>query len=119
MNPRITKEMANQIVTTKPALIFAVLSATVVPWMPALFAAEDFCASCGRQMSVCGDFVHRKDNVSAMHGQPSLGVDSMRPTAWPPIYQKTCFAFELREDVPIRNFTRTSKVTISYENSPL
>ena len=74
--------MANQIVTTKPALIFCgfILANPSYPWMPAP-------SVCGRRFlrllwsvderlwQLCAD---RKDNVSAMHGQPSLGVDSMR-----------------------------------------
>ena len=31
---------------------------------PAAFAADEICASCGQQVSVSGDFAHRKDNAS-------------------------------------------------------
>ncbi len=32
-------------------------------WAPAAFAADVICASCDQQVSVSGDFVHRKDDV--------------------------------------------------------
>ena len=31
---------------------------------PAAFAADEICASCGQEVSVSGDFTHRKDNAS-------------------------------------------------------
>ena len=32
--------------------------------VPVAFAADEICASCGQQVSVSGDFAHRKDNAS-------------------------------------------------------
>jgi hypothetical protein len=31
-------------------------------WLPAAFAADEICASCGAQVSVSGDFAHRSEN---------------------------------------------------------
>ena len=34
--------------------------------VPAAFASDELCASCGQQVSVSGDFAHRKDNASVV-----------------------------------------------------
>ena len=44
-----------------------ILFASIVGlWLsaPAAFAADEICASCGQQVSVTGDFAHRKDDAS-------------------------------------------------------
>ena len=50
------------------SLALAVMSLVplVVPRLsvPAAFAADEICAACGQQVSVNGDFAHRKDNAS-------------------------------------------------------
>ena len=32
--------------------------------VPAAFAADEICSSCGQEVSVSGEFAHRKDNAS-------------------------------------------------------
>ncbi|MGO9476373.1 MAG: glycoside hydrolase family 3 C-terminal domain-containing protein [Limisphaerales bacterium] len=46
------------------AVIFAVSLTSLWLCAPAAFAADEICASCGQQVSISGDFVHRKDNAS-------------------------------------------------------
>ena len=45
-------------------VIFAVLLAGMCLCAPAAFAADEICASCGRQVSISGNFAHRKDSAS-------------------------------------------------------
>jgi beta-glucosidase len=40
---------------------FAVLSLTFFAGVPVVFAADEGCATCGQQVSISGDFAHRKD----------------------------------------------------------
>jgi beta-glucosidase len=61
-------------------------------WLPAAFAADEICASCGTQVSVSGDFAHRKSN-------PSVVIEGASADAAP-----------FREDINGKNFT----VTISH-----
>lgn len=44
-----------------PALLFVVWLASVGLWAPVTFADEETCASCGQDVSLSGDFAHRKD----------------------------------------------------------
>ena len=46
------------------AVISAILLTSVWLCAPAAFAADEICASCGQQVSISGDFAHRKDNAS-------------------------------------------------------
>jgi beta-glucosidase len=46
------------------AVIFAVSLTSMWLCAPAAFAADEICASCGQQVSISGDFAHRKDNAS-------------------------------------------------------
>ena len=46
------------------AAIFAMSLASLWLGAAAAFAADEICASCGQQVSVSGDFAHRKDNAS-------------------------------------------------------
>jgi beta-glucosidase len=46
------------------AAIVAVSITSVWLCAPAAFAADEICTSCGRQVSIAGDFAHRKDNAS-------------------------------------------------------
>src|SRR5690242_8968797 len=34
--------------------------------IPAAFAADEICATCGQQVSISGDFAHRKDRASVV-----------------------------------------------------
>jgi beta-glucosidase len=45
-------------------VIFAVSLTGMWLCTPAAFAADEICASCGQQVSIGGDFAHRKDNAS-------------------------------------------------------
>ena len=46
------------------AAILAVSLSSLWLCAPAAFAADEICASCGQEVSVSGDFTHRKDDVS-------------------------------------------------------
>jgi len=46
------------------AVIFAASLTSMWLCAPAAFAADEICASCGQQVSISGDFAHRKDNAS-------------------------------------------------------
>ena len=43
---------------------FVLMSANIWLLVPAAAAADETCASCGQQVSVSGDFAHRKDDAS-------------------------------------------------------
>ena len=45
-------------------VIFAVSLASLWLGAPAVFAADEICSTCGQQVSIGGDFTHRKDNAS-------------------------------------------------------
>ena len=45
------------------AAISMALLASLWLWAPAAFAADEICASCDQQVSVSGDFAHRKDDA--------------------------------------------------------
>ncbi|HEV2436159.1 MAG TPA: glycoside hydrolase family 3 C-terminal domain-containing protein [Verrucomicrobiae bacterium] len=47
-----------------PALIFAGLLAGAGLGTPAVFAAEETCASCSQEVGLSGDFAHRQDDAS-------------------------------------------------------
>jgi beta-glucosidase len=53
-----------QSLTIALAAIFAVSLTGMWLCTPAAFAADEACASCGQQVSIGGDFAHRKDNAS-------------------------------------------------------
>ncbi len=46
------------------AVVFVLMFANIWLLVPATAAADETCASCGQQVSVSGDFAHRKDNAS-------------------------------------------------------
>lgn len=70
---------------TRTTLLLAGLLAAA----PAAFAADEICASCGQQVSVSGDFAHRKD-------RPVLTIDGAGDDAAP-----------FREEINGTNFTVT------------
>ena len=47
-----------------PTLVFVGLLASVGLGTPAVFAAQETCASCGQEVSLSGDCAHRKDDAS-------------------------------------------------------
>jgi beta-glucosidase len=61
-------------------------------WLPTAFSADEICSSCGAQVSISGDFAHRKSN-------PSVVIEGAGADAAP-----------FREDINGKNFT----ITISH-----